>query len=151
MNQGPYNPYNAPGPYNPPGQYMGPPGGPMSPMGSDYEFNDAENGVIANAAFWAKLLGIFMIVTGVASLMNCNVLALVVNLLVGITFLGASTSLGMVVNTQGNDIVHMMQAMGKLRSAFKIRVIVVIISLVFIAVVFVGILALVLLSVGQSR
>ena len=54
MNQGPYNPYNAPGP----GPYMPPPGGHPGPAGpSDYEFNDVENTAIAKAAFWAKLLG----------------------------------------------------------------------------------------------
>lgn len=132
MNQGPYNPYNAPQP----GQYMPPPGGgypgPGGPSGHDYEFNEAENAVISKAAFWSRLLGIFMIVTGAASLFNCNVVSFAINLAVGIAFLGAATSLKMVVNTQGNDIQHMMMALGKLRSAFKIRVIVVIVAVVLV-------------------
>ena len=84
MNQGPYNPYNAPNPYGAPGPYMPPPGGPVGPSGYDYEFNEVENAVIAKAAFWAKLLGIFMIVSGVASLINCNVVAFAIDLAVGI-------------------------------------------------------------------
>ncbi len=151
MNQGPYNPYNAPNPYGAPGPYMPPPGGPVGPSGYDYEFNEVENAVIAKAAFWAKLLGIFMIVSGVASLINCNVVAFAIDLAVGIPFLGAATSLNMVVNTQGNDIQHMMMALGKLRSAFKTRVIVVIVALVLVLVAAVGIGALLFLAASSSR
>lgn len=149
MNQGPYNPYNAPAPYGAPQPYMPPPGGP--PGGYDYEFNDVENAAISKAAFWVRLLAIFTIVTGAAALLNCNVVAFAIDLAVGITLLGAATSLNMVVNTQGNDIQHMMVALGKLRSAFKIRVIVVLVALVLVVVAMVGLGALLFLAGTQSR
>ena len=151
--QGPYGPPGPPGgggfnPYVAPGQPMMPPGPSMGgPVGYDYEFNDAENQVISSAAFWARLLGIFLIVTGVASLINCNVVAFGIDLAVGITFLGAASSLSMVVNTQGNDIQHMMMALGKLGTAFKIRVIV---TLVAVVLVFLLAAVMTVLLVGSA-
>ena len=143
MNQGPFNPYNAPNPYQQP-----PPGGPMGPPGYapsyGYEFSDDENAVISKAAYWARLLGVFMIISGVGSLYSCNVISFAIDLAVGITFIGAATSLKQVVDTQGNDIQHMMTALGKLRSAFKIRVIVAIVALVIVLALFALIMALVI-------
>lgn len=149
MNQGPYNPYNAPNPYGgTPGPYGAPPPG-TSLMG-EYEFTDAENEVISGAALWAKLLGIFMIITGVFALLQCNPVTFGINLAVGISFLGGATSLKLVVDTQGNDIQHMMIALGKLRSAFRIRVIVVLIGLA-IAVAFAAIVTVIAISAAASH
>lgn len=133
MNQGPYNPYNAPQPQG----WAGPPGygaQPYAAMGREYEFNQQENAVIAQAAFWARLLGIFLIVTGAAGLLNCNVIQFAVNLAIAISFLGGATALNAVVNTQGNDIFNMMTALKKLGSAFKIRVIITLVAVALIAV-----------------
>lgn len=105
----------------------------MGPSSYAYDLNVAENAVISKAGFWSRLLGIIMVVTGAAALMNCDVVTFAINLAVAITFLGAATSLNMVVNTQGNDVQHMMMALAKLRNAFKIRVIVVLAALVLVA------------------
>lgn len=143
MNQGPYNPYTPPGPG------MAPPGPPMQQpqgYGYDYEFNDNENAIIAGAAFWARLLGIFMIVTGAASLLNCNIVTFAIDLAVGITLIGGASSLKMVVDTQGNDIAHMMMALSKLKTVFKIRVIVVIVAVAILMLLFALILLLALAS-----
>src|SRR5690606_32061555 len=138
VNQGPYNPYNAPAPHG----YGGPPGygAPQQyyPQHGGYEFDDQQNAVIAQAAFWARLLGIFRIVTGAAALLNCNVVTFALDLAVGISFLGGATALTAVVNTQGNDIMHMMTALTKLGTAFKIRVIVTLIAVGLMALVAVG-------------
>ena len=149
MNQGgPYNPYGAPQP--PPG-YGGPPGYGQPPpygggmgMGGGYEFNQMENAAIAQAAFWAKLLGIFLIVTGSAALLNCNVITFALDLAIGIAFLGGATSLNAVVNTQGNDIMHMMTALTKIRTAFKIRVIVTLVAVGLLMLLGIGIVLLVI-------
>jgi uncharacterized membrane protein HdeD (DUF308 family) len=122
--QGPQNPYA------PPAAPMQPPGG--GPMGYGYEFNAEENAVISSAALWARILGVALIVTGLASLINCNVISFILDLIVGIFFITGGSSLAAVVNTQGNDIAHMMQALGKLGTAFKIRVIVTLVALVLI-------------------
>ena len=148
MNQGPFNPYTAPGQYGPPAGT--PPGNFGGPSGYDYEFNESENAVIGKSAYWARVLGILMIVTGAGSLIQCNVVTFGIDLAVGLTFLGAATSLNMVVNTQGNDIQHMMMALGKLRTAFKIRVIVVIVALVLVLLATVFI-ALFFAAAHQSR
>lgn len=139
MNQGPYNPYDAPAP---PG-HGGPPGygapgygaTPYGAHGGGYEFDAQQNAVIGQAAFWARLLGIFLIITGAVALLNCNVISFAVNLAIGISFLGGATALTAVVNTQGNDIAHMMTALTKLGTAFKIRVIVTLVAVALVAVI----------------
>ncbi|MBS2012015.1 MAG: hypothetical protein JST00_03955 [Deltaproteobacteria bacterium] len=147
MAQGPFNPYMPPSPQQ--GYPPGPPGYPPpgGPMGYEYEFSDEENRGIASAAFWARLLAIFLIITGVASLVNCNIVAFGIDLGIGLTFLGAASSLTAVVNTQGNDIQHMMTALGKLGSAFKIRVFV---TLAAVVLVFVIGLILTLVLIGSA-
>ncbi len=150
MNQGPYNPYGAPNQYPPPGApgQMGPP--PGYTPGYGYEFSDDENAIITKAAYWARLLGIFMIVTGVGSLYGCNVISFAIDLAVGITFLGAANSLKSVVDTQGNDIQHMMTALSKLKTAFKIRVIVVVVALVLLLLLF-GLIMLLVVAGSAHR
>jgi hypothetical protein len=149
-NPNPYgNPYNAPQPgYPAPPAYGGqqPYGGGY---GGGYEFNQQENAVVAQAAFWARLLGIFLIITGAVAMLNCNIIQFALDLAVGIAFLGGASSLNAVVNTQGNDVQHMMTALTKLGGAFKIRVIVTFIAVGLLAVGAV-VLTLVLLSAAAS-
>jgi hypothetical protein len=47
----------------------------------------------------------------------------IVAIVVGVTFIGAGNSLKAVVTTQGNDMMHMMQAMQKLSTAFIIEIV----------------------------
>lgn len=155
MNQGPYNPYGAPMPPSggPPG-YGGPPpgyggGGYGGGGGQQYEFSDAENAVIASCSFWAKLLGIFEIVTGAAALLNCNIITFGINLFIGIFLLGGASALSAVVNTQGNDIGNMMTALQKLGSAFKTRVIVTIVAVVIILLVFLAVVGIAILGAAS--
>ena len=141
MMQPPYPPYPGapyPGPQYPPQQVY------------DYEFDDQQNATISSAATWARVLGIVMIVVGVASLLNCNVVTLIIDLVVGINLLGGASSLSMVVNTQGNDIAHMMQALGKLGTAFKVRVIATLVGLVLIFLL-IGAVFLLVLAGAASR
>ena len=155
MNQGPYNPNPYGNPYNAPQPgYQAPPGYGQQPYGGGYgggyEFNQQENAVIAQAAFWARLLGIFLIVTGAVAMLNCNIIQFALDLAVGIAFLGGATSLNAVVNTQGNDIQHMMTALTKLGGAFKIRVIVTFIAVGLLAIGAV-LLTVLLLSAAASN
>jgi hypothetical protein len=129
---------------------MQPPPYPPAP-GYDYEFDDAQNATIASAALWARVLGIVMLVVGVASLLNCNVITLIIDLVVGINLLGGASSLSMVVNTQGNDVAHMMQAIGKLGTAFKVRVIATLVGLVLIFVLVAVVFVLAFASAASSR
>ncbi len=123
---------------------------PMAATGASYEFSELENSTIAGTARYAKIWGFISLISGVLmlSLVNCNVIAFVLDLVVGIYFLGGGSSLAAVVNTQGSDVANMMQAMSKLGTAFKIRVIATIVGVVLLFLLF----ALVLLfMVAGSR
>lgn len=150
MNQGPYNPNPYANPYNAPQPqqgYGGPPGygaQPYGGQGGGYEFDQQQNAAIDQAAFWARLLGIFLIITGAVAMLNCNVVTFALDLAVGIAFLGGATAFKAVVNTQGNDVMHLMTALTKLGNAFKIRVIVTFIAVGLMLVIGAGLTVLLL-------
>lgn len=140
--------YGAPPPGGAPPGYGAPPsmgfaqnpygapqmGGAMGGSYGNYEFNDMENSIIEKTAGRAKLWGIISIVVGALECMSsCGAFASleyaknlpigIVGIVVGVSFLGVGNSLKMVVQTQGNDSMHMMQAMQKISGAFMIQII----------------------------
>jgi hypothetical protein len=132
-------------PPNPYGQQMPMTPGMVGGMGGygfgQYEFNEMENGIIAKTAGRAKVWGIISIVVGALYLLSALFFifspALLMNLapgiggiIVGISFVGVGNSLNSVVQTQGNDVEHMMQATQKLSSAFMTQIIVTIVQAV---------------------
>jgi hypothetical protein len=133
------------------GQMGGMPGmgGGMNPAQfGNYEFNEFENSIIDKTAGRAKLWGIISTVIGALQLLgSCGMVANasyatylpsgIIALVVGITFIGVGNSLKSVVQTQGNDMMHMMQAMQKLGSAFMIQIIATIIGIVLVALIMV--------------
>lgn len=142
--------------YQPPNPYGAPAGAPAMggmgmPMGAQfgsYEFNDFENSIIDKTAGRAKLWGIISSVIGALQLLaSCGMVANaslasylpggIIALVVGITFIGVGNSLKSVVQTQGNDMMHMMQAMQKLGNAFMIQIIATIIGIVLVAIIMV--------------
>jgi hypothetical protein len=143
--------YGAPPPsmgfqQNPYGAQGGAPGMMGGSYGS-YEFNDTENAIIDKAASRAKLWGIISTtIGGLQCLASCGAIAspgLATNLptgidaiVVGITFMGVGNSLKSVVQTQGNDLMHMMQALDKMGSAFMVQIVCAIIGVVLTAVAF---------------
>jgi hypothetical protein len=123
-------------------------GMPMGAQFGNYEFNDFENSIIDKSAGRAKLWGIISTVIGVLQLLgSCGMVANasyatylpsgIIALVVGITFIGVGNSLKSVVQTQGNDMMHMMQALQKLGSAFMIQIIATIIGIVLVALIMV--------------
>lgn len=108
----------------------------------NYEFNDTENAIIEKTASRAKLWGWISAVLGVCQILGgtCGALASpglvmylpygIVALIVGISFVGVGNSLRQVVNTQGSDVMHMMQALQKLGGAFLVQSITSIIMIV---------------------
>ncbi len=136
------NPYGAP-------QMGGMGGAPGMMSGSygNYEFNDMENAIIDKTAGRAKLWGIISTVVGVCQvLLSCgsfanptfasNLPAGIIAIVVGVTFLGVGSSLKMVVQTQGNDLMHMMQALQKMGSAFMVQIVCAIIGFVLAVLIF---------------
>lgn len=119
----------------------------------NYEFTDAENAIIDKTASRAKTWGIISIVIGALQLLaslgavvNKTLLGQapggIVALVVGVSFLGAGTSLKNVVQTQGNDIPHMMVALQKISSAFFVQIIATIVGVVLVGIILVLVLFL---------
>ena len=140
----------------------GAPGGMMGASYGNYEFNDTENAIIDKAASRAKLWGIISTVIGALQCVSScfavipNNLGLATNLpigivaiVVGITFIGVGNSLKMVVQTQGNDLAHMMQALDKMSGAFMVQIVCAILGFVLALLGFL-ILAFVAIAVAAS-
>jgi len=156
----------------PPGQgyapnpYGGPQGGPPPMMGmahqyGTYEFNDYENSIIEKTASRAKLWGIISTTIGALQVVgSCGMFASptlatylpagIVAIVVGVTFIGAGNSLRAVVSTQGNDLMHLMQAMQKMSTAFIIEIICAIVGFV-LAVIGILLVMFVFVAVAASQ
>lgn len=110
---------------------------PPGPGG--HEFGPYENDVIGKAGKWigywswiAVLSGVATIITGFLTpedIVGALIMG-AVYIFVGVYFRGAAGSMKAVVETAGNDVQHLMTAMDKLSSAFRVMVL-----LVFIGVV----------------
>ncbi|HVH45424.1 MAG TPA: hypothetical protein VM925_23885, partial [Labilithrix sp.] len=74
----------------------------------------------------------------------------IVAIVVGVTFIGAGNSLRAVVSTQGNDLMHLMQAMQKMSTAFIIEIICAVVGFV-LAVIGVLLLMFVFVAVAASQ
>ena len=141
-------------------------GGGMPPMVGgggaygNYEFNDTENAIIDKTASRAKLWGIISTTIGALQVVaSCGAVASpglatyfitgVIAIIVGVTFMGVGNSLKSVVNTQGSDLVHMMQALDKMSGAFLVQIVCAVIGFVLAAVAFV-IIAFVIVAAAAS-
>jgi hypothetical protein len=148
-----------------PNPYAGAPppqmGGMMSPQYGNYEFNEYENSIIDKCAARAKLWGIISTTIGALQVMgSCGMIASpslatylpsgIVAIVVGVTFIGAGNSLKSVVQTQGNDMMHMMQAFQKMSTAFIIEIICAIVGFV-LAVLGVLLIMFVFVAVAASQ
>ena len=109
----------------------------MEASGAGYEFSPLENETIAKAAkwigFWSWVAIVGGALIGVASAVSFDLAGLimaVVYVIIGLYYRGAATSMKSVVETAGNDIAHLMTALDKLASAFKIMGILFIIGIV---------------------
>ena len=105
-----------------------------------YEFKERENIVIDKAALWSRVLGAVVIAEAVVGLREIAanpigpLVSLVVALIVGIAFVRAGSAFKRVVDTEGDDVLHMMEAMQQLGRAFTIRIALMVIALVLIGV-----------------
>jgi hypothetical protein len=148
------NPYGAP-------QGMSGAPGMMSGSYGSYEFNEMENSIIDKTAGRAKLWGVISTTIGALQcLASCGAVANptmatnlpsgIIAVVVGITFMGVGSSLKMVVQTQGNDLMHMMQALQKMGSAFMVQIICTIVGFVLAVLIFM-LLAFVLVAAAASQ
>ena len=132
----------------PPGGYAAPhaavPGHPAYPgpfVRAQYEFNQRENKIINDLAFWSGGLGIVKLVHGALSLFVANLFGFLLHLAVGLLMLQANRSLRKVVTTEGNDIDHLLKSVEQLATVFQIRLI-----LTLVVTILVGIVAVAALS-----
>jgi hypothetical protein len=115
-----------------------------------YEFTDPQNAVIAKTALGARVLSIILFISAALALVNGNIVNTIISGIVGMFFWKGADSFKSVVDTQGNDVAHMMQALDALTGAFKTRVIVTLIGVGLMILVVLLVLALVLLGVLAS-
>jgi hypothetical protein len=113
------------------------------PSARVYEFGAAENVRIGQAASWTRAAGIVDIVFavlglvgGILSMKSSGAQAIgmlvgaAIYLAVGMSLLSAAGSFSAVVETEGNDMPNMLTALSKLKTAFKIQVILVLVAVV---------------------
>jgi hypothetical protein len=106
---------------------------------SQYEFSSVENETIAaagaRARTWAVLsiiFGALQLLLGVATLGKGGLTSIgylvgaPVSVVVGVTILGVASALRSAVDTRGNDIGHVMQALKKLGTAYTIQIAVIV-------------------------
>jgi hypothetical protein len=147
-------------PYAPPGAgYVAPP-----TSSGEYEFSDSENIVLRELAASMSFVGTFnviggilLVLLGVLAMFGVGPLALIyivqgiVNFLVGIWTRSSAGAFLRVVQTEGNDIANMMQALGDLRRVYNLQKIVIIVTLVFVALGIVGAVLLGVRTHSSSR
>ena len=121
-----------------------------------YEFDRSQNELILDLSNKMRFVSYFLIAGGVLSgiigLLSLNVgviIPAVVDILIGVWTLNAASSFKLIVDTEGNDIVNLMGALGELRKLYRLQYWLLIITLVFLAIALVlGIIAGI---VGASR
>jgi hypothetical protein len=112
-----------------------------------YEFNETENKTIEETAKWAKILGLvnfglagISILDGLNGLMNVALYGAL-----GYILLVAAQSLTLVVETEGEDVDHLMKALDGLNQLFTIRL-----ALLILALFFVGAAILIMMLAGAA-
>ncbi len=119
---------------------------------SGHEFTAEQNKVITDLSQAMLIVAIGFFVGAVGSLLNYNVnligaiIGALVNGMVGKTLLDSRQSMQAVVNTQGDDIGHLMTAMDKLASLFKVYGILMLVLAFFAGLGILAIIAAVTLS-----
>ncbi len=114
-----------------------------------YEFTPAQNEILKKAATWAGVLawilmasGGLMAIGGILSLDASAIgvlIAAAIYFMIGLNFRGAAVSMKAVVETAGNDIDHLMTALDKLGSAFKVMGILFLLGVILFVVAILGV------------
>lgn len=94
------------------------------PAAPNYAFSKAENATISRTAKWAKALAIMFFITTAVQVVNLNILGILVDLAIGITFWKGAGFLGSVTRSEGDDVPNMLDALDQLQTAFMIRTVV---------------------------
>jgi len=121
-----------------------------------YEFDRSQNELILDLSNKMRFVSYFLIAGGILTtiigLLGLNpgvIVQAVVDILIGVWTLNAASSFKLIVDTEGNDIVNLMGALGGLRKLYRLQYWLLIIALVFMAIALV--LAIIAGIVGASR
>ncbi|NET44581.1 hypothetical protein [Okeania sp. SIO2B3] len=112
--------------------------------GQQYEFEHSQNELILDLSNKMRFVSYFLIAIGVLSgiigLLSINPGAIiqgVVQTFIGTWTLNAASSFKLIVDTEGNDIVNLMGALGELRKLYRLQYWLLVNALVFMAMVLV--------------
>jgi len=128
-------------------------------MASEYEFNEEENKAIGGLSHKMKFVSIFLIIVAILSIIEAiipiangkaelavlgpDIIGALVALLIGVWGINAARSFQKVVDTEGNDIAHLMAAVGNLNKLVGIAYwLLMILIFVFLIGLIAGIVAL---------
>ncbi len=138
MNNPPPNPYQAPG-YPPAFGYFT----PQAPQPPSYEFSPAENVVLADAALWLRILAVTSFVEAVVELVpkDRNAVGAGMSILIGILLLNAAKSFRAVVDTEGQDVPQLMQALETVGNVLMMRIVMAILGILMVLLVIVLVVA----------
>ncbi len=103
-----------------------------------YEFSKTENSTISRCATWAKALSVMFFISTCVQVVNLNILGILVDLAIGVTFWKGANLLDTVVGTEDDDVPTMLGALVQLQTAFTIRIIITAIAAAIALVVSVG-------------
>ena len=103
-----------------------------------YEFSKTENATISRTSKWAKALAIMFFITTAVQVVNLNILGILVDLAIGVTFWKGANLLDAVVTTEDDDVPNMIGALEQLQTAFTIRIIITAVAAAIGLVVSVG-------------
>jgi hypothetical protein len=119
---------------------------PLQAGRNAYEFSREQNEVIASLAFNMKIVGVVSLIAGALLVVGGFVLLAkggvpafiqgVLALVIGGFTVQAAAAFRRIVESQGDDIGHLMTALGALRSLYRLQVFLLCIALVVSALVF---------------
>ena len=122
--------------------------------GASYEFSTEQNSVFSSLASAMKVVGIVSCILGALSLLpilaNPGIIFIngpqaIIFLVVGVWTTRASNSIKAIVDTQGNDIQHLMDAMSGLSKLYRLQR-----ALMILCLVLFVLLGLFLVTVGGA-
>jgi hypothetical protein len=108
----------------------------------NYEFNEQQNTQLAKLATSMTFVGVMMIVLGVICGLSVlagevsGVITGVLYVLIGVWTRSAGQSLRSIVDTEGNDISHLMDAIGNLGKLYLLQKWLVILAIIALAIAF---------------
>ena len=112
-----------------------------APPGAGYEFSATENETIGKVALWTKVLAGALAVQALFSLYNGNYLGVVIEAIVIVSLFQGAQAFDAVVNSQGNDVMHLMEALDKVATVFAIRIALFLLGMVIAACALIAFMA----------